>query len=236
MTGKEGRRLTAPALPAQGKYAAGKGLTAWLAIRRAEAAVRGGKPWSKSQLASMGEEYRKSRQQGDGLYVADRKPGEIANPITGEIITDCLTIGRLAELLAVTTDKLTDMLVGIGAVQRVLDHREVPMVCMPAVRKPRYFLTPEATRSGIEDGLVIPVAVYRDGALRGVILITPWGQERLRPIAGIESETPRRGPEERRIVIEKLMRAGHSQAEIVRLTQLPRQTVSRHVRALCGGG
>lgn len=197
--------------------------------------ARGGKPWSKSQLASMGEEYRKSRREGDSLYVADRKPGEIANPITGEIVTDCLSIGRLAELLKVTTDKLTDIMDRLGLVQRVLDYREVPMVCMPAVRKPRYFLTPAVTRCGIEAGLVVPIETYRDDALRAIILITPRGQEKLRQAAGGKSETAQSKPDERRKAIEKLMRAGHSQVEIVRFTQLPRQTVFRHVRALRDG-
>lgn len=232
LTGKRRGGATAPPLLVQREQPPERGLSDWLAARKAEAEARGGKHWSKSQLASMGEEYRKSRRGGDHLHVAEREPGEIVNPVTGEIVAGCLTVGRLAELLSVTTDKLTDVLERLQLVQRVLDYREVPMVCMPAARKPRYFLTPRATCYGIELGLVVPVAAYRDRALRTIILITPCGQEKLRLAAGAESEIPPSKPDGRRRAIERLMRAGHSQAEIVRLTQLPRQTVSRHVRAL----
>lgn len=210
------------------------GYCAWLNRLRSAAETWGAKPITKSQLASMGEQYRRWRQAqagaGEHLLIVDRRPGEIANPITGEIVTECMTIGRLADALTITTDKLTDAMVFLKMVHRVLDHREVPMISQPAARKPIYFLTPKATRYGIEEGFVIPIKAGRDLRLREVLLITPEGQGRLRD-AVWRVVVPQSRAKSRRSAIMGLLGVGYCQADIAKMTGIPRQTVSRLVRA-----
>jgi hypothetical protein len=103
----------------------------WIAAKRAEAEARGGKPLK----------YVPSRHN-EGFYLdgeddlpipRDIKlaPGEIYNPRTGEIATDCLSIKKMAEELGITSHKLTDEMERQGLVKRVLDFKEVPMICNP---------------------------------------------------------------------------------------------------------
>ncbi|UWU21089.1 hypothetical protein N2601_17855 [Rhizobium sp. CB3060] len=201
----------------------------WMRAVRADAISRGGKAWSKSELTRMGAEYRR---KGSMLHVQDRQPGEIANPITGELVTGCLSIGRLAASLGITTDQLTDEMERLQLVHRVLDFREVPMIIDPALRKPRYFQTPEASPKGIEKGLVIPIETHLGGGqFRTMIVITPQGQALLGR-AGRNEKRPEKKIDQKRCLIEELMAAGHRQAEIVRMTSFPKQTVSRYVKAI----
>lgn len=200
----------------------------WIAAKRAEAEARGGKPLK----------YVPSRHN-EGFYLdgeddlpipRDIKlaPGEIYNPRTGEIVTDCLSIKKMAEELGITSHKLTDEMERQGLVNRMLDFKEVPMICNPLVRKPRYFHTPAVTDWAVEEGLALEIPTERRQKL---ILITPKGQERLKEaIANKEPSGPKVEP--KRQTIQALARGGKTASDIVNLTGFPRSTVFRHLKEL----
>ncbi len=207
----------------------------WIAARRAEARARGGKPWTLTMLAAAKQE---AKARAGGFHMADRKAGEIVNPETGEIVTDCVTIGTLAETFGITTARLTDLMEQCRIVHRVLTWKDVPMFCNPVLRKPDYYRTPEAALSAIRAGLVVQIkgrwGEGGRGMTRVMILITPKGQEVMRqafftPTASSPT-TPRH--HQRRERIDRLHRAGRTAAEIVQLTGIPRRTVFRHLGEL----
>lgn len=210
------------------------GYSDWLAIKRAEADARGGKPWTLTMLANAKEEADAGR---NGFCIAGRKPGEIVNPETGEIVTDCVTIGTLAETLGTTTARLTDLMEQRGIVHRVLAWKDVPMICNPVLRKPYYYRTPEAAMSAIRAGLVVPIegrwGEGGTGILRPMILITPKGQKLIQKTFAPTTEVPEAAAYRlRRESINRLHRDGRGVSEIVRLTGIPRRTVFRHLGEL----
>lgn len=198
---------------------------AWIAAQREAAIARGGKP-----LTFVPSD------DGRGFpYVARRKRGEIINPLTGEIVTGCLTISKLSDQLGLSSQKVTDALEKIGAVVRVLTAKEVPMICAPEVTKPRYERVPQATSEGVEGGLVIPITFDHGGKKTQCVLITPEGQAAVRTALTEQMKT--KGPKLKKVetktqVIRELLAAGHSQASVVRQTGWPKQTVSRLVRTM----
>lgn len=198
---------------------------AWIAAQREAAIARGGKP-----LTFVPSD------DGRGFpYAARRKRGEIINPLTGEVVTGCLTISKLSDQLGLSSQKVTDALEKIGAVVRVLTTKEVPMICAPEVTKPRYERVPQATREGVEDGLVIPITFDHAGRKTQCVLITPEGQAAVR--AALTEQMKTKDPKPRKVeaktqVIRELLAAGHSQASVVRQTGWPKQTVSRLVKTM----
>lgn len=198
---------------------------AWIAAQREAAIARGGKPLT---FVPSGD--------GRGFpYAARRKRGEIINPLTGEIVTGCLTISKLSDQLGVSSQKVTDALEKIGAVVRVLTTKEVPMICAPEVTKPRYERVPQATSEGVENGLVIPITFDHGGRKTQCVLITPEGQAAVRVAVTDEVKVIGRKPrkvETKMQVIFELLAAGHSQASVVRQTGWPKQTVSRLVKTI----
>lgn len=215
----------------------------WIAAKKAEAISRGGKPLRNLPNWRL-EHFRWSGTQADGVNRGfalsrnlRRETGEIINPITGEFVTGCLTISKLANAIGMTTSKLTDLLERVGLVHRVLAWKGVPMVTVPEFRKPQYFQTPAATRSAVEADLLIPVKMFLDGAVTEMILVTRRGQLLVEHEVSKQEmldrqEMPENKVDSKRATIADLLRQGHSQAEIVRRTSLPKQTVSRHVRAM----
>lgn len=195
----------------------------WLAATRQEALDRGGKPLCN--LSAQGPEQ--------GIpFPADRKPGEIINPLTGEIVTGCVVLSVFADALGITTHKLTDRLEALKIVQRVLKTKDIPMVCAPQLRKPEYYLSPEATRCGILDGLIIPIQLEGKGIERDCLLLTPEGQKRCRATALDVPIKPATKIEERRQRIKELLDHGKTQAEISRVLSIPKQTISRITHSL----
>lgn len=197
----------------------------WIAKQKANALARGGKSLRNLPGADDVDEFP---------HATNRKRGEIVNPVTGEIVTDCLTIARLSEALGITSHTLGRMLVDLGCAVLVLSTKEVPMVCAPHLTKPRYEHVPEATHDGVEAGLVIPVMFRHGGRKTQCILITPKGQAAVRA-ALVERETAAREAGKVRTkqkLVSQLLEAGLSQAAIVRKTGLPQQTVSRIMKTL----
>jgi hypothetical protein len=120
-------------------------------------------------------------------------------------------------------------------VVRVLTTKEVPMICAPEVTKPRYERVPQATREGVEDGLVIPITFDHGGRKTQCVLVTPEGQAAVR--AALTEQMKTKSPKPRKVekktqVIRELLAAGHSQASVVRQTGWPKQTVSRLVKTM----
>ena len=198
----------------------------WLAEKRASAKARGGKPLRN--LPGAGTEFSLPRSRG-------RAKGEIVNPVTGEVVSGCLTIAKLADSLKLRPVEVTDILEELGCVQRVLRWHNVPMICDPRgfLVKPSYYHAPEVTRHGLEAGLAVPLVMVRNGVEMCLVLITPEGQgavrERLATKAGKPATLSK--ADARRGEVGRLMAAGRSQAEIVRETGIPKQTVSR----ICAG-
>lgn len=204
--------------------------TQWIAQQRADAKARGGKRWTYTMLAAAKQE---AKARISGFYVADRKPGEIVNPITGEVITDCVTIGNLAGSLGTTTARLTGLMEQRGLVHRVLTWKNVPMICHPGHRRPYYYRTPEATPTAIRAGLVAQIAgqwgAGRTGALRLMILATPEGQRLIQSLFSTPTDAPVKAKLIRRDSIERLHRQGRTPSEIVSMTGISRRTVFRHL-------
>lgn len=204
--------------------------TQWIAQQRADAKARGGKRWTYTMLAAAKQE---AKSRTNGFYVADRKPGEIVNPVTGEIITDCVTIGNLAASLGITTARLTDLMEQRGLVHRVLTCKYVPMICHSDYRKPYYYHTPEATPEAVRAGLVAQITgqwgAGRKGALRLMILVTPEGQRLMQSLFSTPTDTPVKAKLVRRESVERLHRQGRTPSEIVSMTGISRRTVFRHL-------
>lgn len=198
----------------------------WLSRKRREAVARGGKPLKNLPGAVAYAEFP---------FVANRVKGEMVNPLTGEIATGCLTVARMSEELAITPQKVGDEMVALGWSVMVLRAFEVPMLCAPHLTKPRYYHSPEATSYGVWEGFVIPVRFEHGGRETTCMFITPDGQEKLK--ASLMTRSARAGRMKskavtRRQAVGQLLAKGLSQAEISRQTNLPKQTVSRMVKAL----
>lgn len=205
--------------------------TEWLDAVRLTAKANGGKAWTASGLARANKEYRDvgvDRQP----YIMHRKAGEMVNPITGEIVTGCMTVGKLAGKLGITTAKLADQMVRKRLVQRVLSYREVPMVCERSFRKPDYHLTPDPLPSAVEAGLLIPIKgrwnAERSGPIRTMILVTPKCQKLLTS-SQLAKDKPRKRLDVQREAIHRLYRDGRSPTDIAGLTGIPRRTVFRRL-------
>ena len=210
---------------------------AWIAAKRAEALDRGGRPlrnlpgrrqerfrWAGTQASRVNRGFAIPRQ-------LRREPGEIVNPITGELVNGCLTVSEMARATGLSPHKLTNFLERLGIVQRVLACKDVAMITAPELVKPLYYHTPEVTRHAVERNLAIPIKTVRSNAVQELILITRQGQHLVQDAANTPN-VPRRRVDRRRAAIGHLLRQGLSQAEIVKRTSLPKQTVSRHVRTL----
>lgn len=198
---------------------------AWIAAQRKAAIARGGKPFRFIP-----------RPQGHRFpYASERESGELINPLTGEIVTGCLTISKFSDELNLSSQKVTGALDKIGAVVRVLTTKEVPMTCTPYLTKPRYETVPQATREGVEEGLVIPINFEHGNRTMQCVFVTPQGQTAVRAVLADLLKTRVSKPskvEPKKQVIRELVAAGHSQASVVRQTGWSKQTVSRLVKSM----
>lgn len=196
----------------------------WLAAQKTAALARGGKPLRMTGGSDCREFPR----------VAQRRAGEIINPLTGEVVTGCLTASKLSGELGLSSRKIYDQLEKAGAVARVLRARDVPMICAPWLTKPMYEHVPEVTCAGVEDGLVIPITFIHGGRETQCILITEKGQAVVSAaLAGKTSEVRAPGKmETKKQIIRELLALGHSRAEVMRQTGWPKQTVSRLIMTM----
>lgn len=201
--------------------------------------ARGGRPLrnlpGKNRLSSFMMEETDIDGGASFLRDTQRKPGEIVNPVTGELVKDCLSLRKSAETFGITTQKLTRLMERAGLVHRVLSWKDVPMLTNPALRRPQYFKTPAAIPSAIAAGFLVPIPSRRRGAIAEMILVTPKGLAMLEGEWRKEKDTEARTltrTEARRMTVHQLMQQGRSQSEIVRRTAIPKQTVSRIVRQI----
>lgn len=196
----------------------------WIAWQRAAAIARGGKP------------LRYVPGKGHDQYprATKRQAGEIINPVTGEIVADCLTISKLAEKLKTSPQKIVALLKMIGAVDHVLKTKEVSMISAPHLTKPQYEHIPEARGEGVAEGLLIPITFKHGNRKLQCLFITPSGQDAVEEILKAQENTASKEGkvQMKQRILRELLSAGHSQASIARLTGWPKQTVSRLARAM----
>ncbi|MBB3133877.1 hypothetical protein FHS26_001590 [Rhizobium pisi] len=204
----------------------------WLEGHKQASRSRGGRSINPPSRVDEGYFVRAEREGWSHIKnYSGWKRSEIANPITGEIATNCLTITKLAEQLNTTSPTVIDQMEMLRWVDRVLSVESVPMICAPDLRKPRYSRRPQATRLAIEEGYCIPITVSRSVEFEerriGMILITPDGQRLLSTKLG---HVPREG--KARDIVKHFLGEGRTQAAIVELTGYSQQSVSYHVRRL----
>lgn len=204
----------------------------WLDGHKATSHARGGHLINPPSRADEGYFIRAEREGWSHIRnYRGWKRGEIVNPLTGEVVTNCLTITKLAEKLHTTSTKVIDLMEALGLVNRILSVESVPMVCAPDFRKPRYSHRPETTAWAIEKGYCIPITVSRSVGFEErrikMILITPDGQKLLST-----KLAPVRREGKAKDIVKQLLQGGRSQAEIVALTGYSQQAVSYHVRRL----
>jgi DNA invertase Pin-like site-specific DNA recombinase len=195
----------------------------WIAAQRAAAVARGGKPL-RDLPSSDGHQFPRVRR---------RKSGELVNPVTGEICEGCLTIKQLAQKLGASSQQIRKTLEQMGAVVHALTTKEVPSVSTPGATKPRYERIPMVTEFGMEEGLVIPITFSHQGRRTECVFVTTDGQVAVEEALQREREKSSLGKvEAKQKVIRGLLRAGHSQSSIVRITGWPKQTVSRIAKSI----
>ena len=192
----------------------------WLEGQKAAARSRGGRPLRHIP-----------RGRGDAhepllpLTASARTKGEVFNPHTGEFISGCLTVGRLANELGLSSRELSARMGSLGLLWRCLDWKEVPMLVQPGNTRPEYFhryrLTPWALKESYGITITAP-----DG--NPLDLITPDGQGFVRSnLERASGETI--GGQVARILDTT---PGLSHHSIARMLGCDHKTVSYHVKRL----
>lgn len=204
----------------------------WLEGHKDTSRARGGRPINPPSRVDEGYFHRAEREGWSHIRnYRGWKRGEIVNPTTGEVVTNCLTISKLAEKLSTTSHKVIDLMETQGFVNRVLSVESVPMICAPDFRKPQYSHRPVVTTEAVEDGYCIPITVNRSVGFEErrikMILITPDGQRLIASRMVGNRKHNKAGQ-----VIKHLVREGKSQVEITALTGFSKQQVSYHVRKI----
>ena len=171
---------------------------------------------------------------------ADRKPGEIINPKTGEVVTGCLTVAKFAETVAMSTRTLIGHLKTLGLLHDVLDWKAVPMVQAPDLAKPEYSHRAGLAPWALESGYGVTIATGANSARSGrgmqvkCDLLTPEGQRFV--VEQLEAEAAQRTPPKAktldrvREIIEREPMV--SNREIARCLGVARQAVQRVRRRL----
>lgn len=196
----------------------------WITQHRQAAKERGGKAFRFPRDAE-GHKFP---------VVKGRQTGEIVNPLTGEIVTGCLTVSKLAAQLGTSSQQVNNALEKMGAVVRVLRPKERPMLLAPHLTKTSWERQPEATGAGIEDGLVIQLRFGHGNRESECILVTPSGQAAVSgSLKGDLAPTKPGKVEAKQKIIRALIDEGLTQAQIARKTGWPRQTVSRLIKSMC---
>jgi DNA invertase Pin-like site-specific DNA recombinase len=200
--------------------------SSWIRQKRAAAVARGGRPLRNLPGTDDYDDFPRATA---------RQRGEIINPMTGEVVTGCLTISKLSIQLGLSAQETAKLMEKAGCVARVLRTDEVPMICDPTQTKPRYYHTPEVTYFGMMEGLAVQIIVRHHGKRKPCILITPHGQETMRALMADRGQIAK--PDDGKVALKRrligeLLAARHSQAAIARATGLPKQTVSRIAKTI----
>ena len=192
---------------------------AWLEGHKAAAKARGGRPLPFIPAAN-----------GDLLLTGNntikgRAAGELFNAKTGEFITGCLTIGKLATEQGTTSGALYSRLEALGIMHSVLDWKDVPTLSKPPLRRPEYFHRYRLTPWALEESYGITI-VAQDG--KPLDLITPDGQSFIRK--NLQTATGATIGDQ----IARLFTATPwlDQSEIARKLGCSQSTVSRHMKRM----
>lgn len=205
-------------------------LAGWIAQHKSAAIARGGRELTAAEV--MGESARYKA----GPYRPILARGEIFNPVTGEIVTGCLSLSKALDVLRerhgidAAVRKLIPVLERKGLVEYRLAWRFVRMVTVSTARKPEYRHDAVATRAATGDGLLITIDYGRGGEKLVRTLVTPDGLAFLAELLKAPAGTVKKP--RARDTVRALLAEGRTQAEIVRLSGMSKQAVSYHTRSI----
>ncbi|BCG81414.1 hypothetical protein MesoLj113b_49560 [Mesorhizobium sp. 113-3-3] len=194
------------------------------------AVARGGRPFTAAQVIA---ESRRFKGGFDRPLLAR---GEILNPVTGEIVTDCLSLSKALDVLRerhgidTTVRKLITMLGRKKLVEFRLAWRMVPMATDPTARKPEYRHEAIATRTAMDDGLLISIDYGRNGEKWVRTLATPDGLAFLAGLLKAPAGAVKKP--KARDTVRAFLAGGRTQAEIVQLSGMSKQVVSYHAKSI----
>ncbi|MDF3153238.1 hypothetical protein P3C58_14770 [Mesorhizobium sp. XAP10] len=206
------------------------GLRAWVKQHKSAAFARGGRSLTAAEV--IAESVRYKAECGRPILAR----GEIFNPITGEIVTDCLSLSKALDVLRerhgidTTVRKLIPMLERQGLVGRRVAWRMVPMVTDPTVRKPEYRHDAVATRAAVGDGRLISIHYGQREENWVRTLVTPDGLEFLARFLKAPAGAVKKP--KARDTVRELLAEGRTQAEIVQLSGMSKQAVWYHARSI----
>ncbi|MER8899105.1 MULTISPECIES: hypothetical protein [unclassified Mesorhizobium] len=206
------------------------GLKDWIEQHKSAAAARGGRAFTATEVIA---ESVRCKAEISRPFLAR---GEILNPITGEIVTGCLSLSNALGRLRgrhgsdTTVRKLIPTLERAGLTERRLAWRMVPMLTDPTATKPEYRHDAVATRAATADGLLISIHYGQNHERWVRTLVTPEGLALLARLQKTPTGSVRK-PKAQDIV-RALLAEGRTQAEVVRLTAMSKQTVSYHARSI----
>ncbi|ESZ47998.1 hypothetical protein ACYG9R_02970 [Mesorhizobium sp. RSR565B] len=205
-------------------------LRGWIKQHKSAGVARGGRSLTAAEV--IAESVRYKAEFARPLLAR----GEIFNPITGEIVTGCLSLSKALDALRerhgidTTVRKLIPLLERKGLVERHLAWRMVPMVTDPTARKPEYRHDAIATRAAVGDGLLISIHYGHKEENWVRTLVTLYGLEFLARLLKTPAVTVKKP--KARDTVRALLAEGKTQAEIVRSSGMSKQAVSYHARLL----
>ncbi|MBZ9996032.1 hypothetical protein [Mesorhizobium sp. BH1-1-4] len=206
------------------------GLKGWIKQLTSAAIARGGRSLTAAEV--IAESVRYKAELGRPLLAR----GEIFNPITGEIVTGCLSLSKALDVLRArygidtTVRKLIPMLERKGLAERRVAWRMVPMVTDPTARKPEYRHDAVATRAAVGDGRLISIHYGQKDENWVRTLVTPDGLEFLARFLKAPAGAVKKP--KARDTVRALLAEGKTQAEIVQLSGMSKQAVWYHARSI----
>lgn len=206
------------------------GLKGWIEHQRAAAIARGGRAFTAAEVIA---ESRRYKAEVNRPILAR---GEILNPVTGEVVTDCLSLSKAVNCLQerygidTTVRTLVAELAREGLTERRLAWRMVPLVKDLTLKKPEYRHEAVASRAATCDGLLISID-YGHSHERWVrTLVTREGLAVIARRLKAPEETVKKPKV--RDTVRALLAEGRTQTEIVRLTGCSKQVVSYHAKSV----
>ncbi|BCG95983.1 hypothetical protein [Mesorhizobium sp. 131-2-1] len=206
------------------------GLKGWVKQHKSAAIARGGRSLTAAEV--IAESVRYKAESGRPILAR----GEIFNPITGEIVTGCLSLSNALDVLRerygidTTVRKLIPKLERKGLLERRLAWRMVPMVTDTTARKPEYRHDAVATTAAMGAGLLIPIHYGRKEEKWVRTLVTPDGLEFLARLLKAPAGAVKKP--KARDTVWALLSEGRTQAEIVQLSGMSKQAVWYHARSI----
>ncbi|TKD45282.1 MAG: hypothetical protein E5W98_14200 [Mesorhizobium sp.] len=205
-------------------------LTGWIKQHKSAAIARGGRSLTAAEV--IAESVRYKAECGRPILAR----GEIFNPITGEIVTGCLSLSKALDILRgrygidTAVRKLIPLLERKGLVEHRVAWRMVPMVTDPTARKPEYRHDAIATRTAMSDSLLISIHYGQKEENWVRTLVTPGGLEFLARFLKAPAGTAKKP--KARDTVRALLAEGKTQAEIVQLSGMSKQVVSYHTKSI----